>query len=90
MYPENLKKEYIPPEVFAFFDKMYDLTISDKDLFSGKLDFQIGDCPGVIGYGGIHAAIPNYFFDEAESGNRVIRNKDVASYRRRRSYRYVL
>lgn len=80
VYPENLKKEYIPPEVFAFFDKMYDLTISDKDLFSGKLDFQIGDCPGVIGYGGIHAAIPNYFFDEAESGNRVIRNKDVASY----------
>ena len=80
VYPENLKKEYIPPEVFAFFDKMYDLTISDKDLFSGKLEFQIGDCPGVAGYGGIHAAIPNYFFDEAESGDRVIRNKDVASY----------
>ena len=67
VYPENLKKEYIPPEVFAFFDKMYDLTISDKDLFSGKLDFKIGDCPGVVGYGGIHAAIPNYFFDESES-----------------------
>lgn len=80
VYPEKLKKEYIPPEVFAFFDKMYDLTISDKDLFSGKLDFQIGECPGVVGYGGIHAAIPNYFFEETEDGNRVIRNKDVASY----------
>lgn len=78
-YPENLKREYIPPEVFAFFDKMYDLSISDKDIFSGKLEFQIGDCPGVVGYGGIHAAIPNYFFEETDDG-RVIRNKDVASY----------
>lgn len=77
-YPDNLKKEYIPPEVFEFFDKMYDPEISDKDLFSGKLTFQIGDCPGVIGYGGIHAAIPNYFFEEKDG--RVIRNKDVASY----------
>lgn len=78
VYPDNLKKEYIPPEVFAFFDKMYDPSISDKDLFGGKLDFQIGECPGVVGYGGIHAAIPNYFFEE--TGDRVIRNKDVASY----------
>lgn len=78
VYPENLKREYIPPEVFAFFDKMYDSSISDKELFSGKLEFQIGDCPGVVGYGGIHAAIPHYFFEE--TGDRVIRNKDVASY----------
>ena len=78
VYPEKLLREYIPPEVFAFFDKMYDPSISDKDLFSGKLDFKIGDCPGVVGYGGIHAAIPNYFFEESE--NRIIRNKDVASY----------
>ena len=77
-HPDNLKKEYIPSEVFEFFDKMYDPEISDKDLFSGKLTFQIGDCPGVIGYGGIHAAIPNYFFEEKDG--RVIRNKDVASY----------
>lgn len=78
VYPENLKREYIPPEVFAFFDKMYDPSISDKELFSGKMEFQIGDCPGVVGYGGIHAAIPHYFFEE--TGDRVIRNKDVASY----------
>lgn len=78
VYPDNLKKEYIPSEVFAFFDKMYDPSISDKDLFGGKLEFQIGECPGVVGYGGIHAAIPNYFFEE--TGDRVIRNKDVASY----------
>lgn len=78
VYPENLKQEYIPQEIFDFFDKMYDPEISDKELFSGKQEFTIGDCPGVVGYGGIHAAIPNYFFEETES--RVIRNKDVASY----------
>lgn len=77
-YPENLKREYIPQEVFDFFDKMYDPSISDKELFSGKLDFSVGDCPGVIGYGGIHAAIPNYIFEQ--SGERRIINKDVASY----------
>lgn len=78
VYPENLKREYIPQEVFDFFDKMYDPTIPDKELFSGKLEFSVGECPGVVGYGGIHAAIPNYFFEE--SGDRVIKNKDVASY----------
>ena len=78
VYPENLKREYIPQEVFDFFNKMYDPEFSDKEIFSGKLKFQIGDCPGVVGYGGIHAAIPNYFFEEHD--HRVIRNKDVASY----------
>lgn len=78
VYPENLKREYIPQEVFDFFDKMYDPSIPDKELFSGKLEFSVGECPGVVGYGGIHAAIPNYFFEETE--DRVIKNKDVASY----------
>ena len=78
VYPPNLKHEYIPQEVFDFFDRMYDPEISDKELFSDKQTFSIGDCPGVVGYGGIHAAIPNYFFVETE--DRVIRNKDVASY----------
>lgn len=78
VYPENLKREYIPQEIFDFFDRMYDPSISDKELFSDKQTFSIGDCPGVVGYGGIHAAIPNYFFTESE--DRVIRNKDVASY----------
>ena len=78
VYPENLKREYIPQEIFDFFGRMYDSSISDKELFSDKQTFSIGDCPGVVGYGGIHAAIPNYFFTESE--DRVIRNKDVASY----------
>ena len=78
VYPENLRREYIPPEVFAFFDKMYDMSISDKDLFSGKLELYIGECPVTIGYGGIHGAIPNFMWEEDE--DRVTKNKDVGSY----------
>lgn len=77
-YPEKLKREYIPQEVFDFFDLMYDESLTDKEVFSGKMEFKIGECPGVVGYGGIHAAIPNYFFEEHD--HRVIKNKDVASY----------
>ena len=63
-YPDNLLKEYIPQEVFDYFNKMYDPNISDTDLFSEKLDIQIGECPVRIGYGGIHGAIPNYIWEE--------------------------
>ena len=77
-YPENLLREYIPQEVFDFFDKMYDPEISDKELFSGKLKLSIGECPVTIGYGGIHGAIPNFIWEESETS--VIRNKDVGSY----------
>lgn len=77
-YPENLLREYIPQEVFDFFDKMYDPEISDKELFSGKLKLFIGECPVTIGYGGIHGAIPNFIWEESETS--VIRNKDVGSY----------
>lgn len=78
VYPENLRREFIPPEVFAFFDKMYDMSVSDKDLFSGKLELYIGECPVTLGYGGIHGAIPNFMWEEDE--NRRTRNKDVGSY----------
>lgn len=64
VYPENLKREYIPQEIFDFFDKMYDPSVSDKELFGGKLELSIGECPVTIGYGGIHGAIPNLFWDE--------------------------
>lgn len=78
VYPDNLRKEFIPPEVFAFFDKMYDLSISDSELFKGKLNLMIGECPVTLGYGGIHGAIPNFFWEE--SGDRGIWNEDVGSY----------
>lgn len=78
VYPDNLRKEYIPPEVFAFFDRMYDETIPDSELFKGKFNLNIGECPVTLGYGGIHGAIPNFFWEETE--NRGIWNEDVGSY----------
>lgn len=77
-YPENLRREYIPQEVFDFFDRMKDDSLSDKEVFTGKLNISIGECPVTIGYGGIHGAIPNFLWQEGKG--RIIRNYDVASY----------
>ena len=77
-YPDNLRKEFIPQEVFDFFNKMYDPSVSDDELFKGKLNLNIGECPITIGYGGIHGAIPNFFWEESE--DRGIWNEDVGSY----------
>ena len=63
-YPDNLRREYIPQEVFDFLDRMKDDRLSDKDVFTGKLNISIGDCPVTIGYGGIHGAIPNFMWKE--------------------------
>lgn len=77
-YPENLKREYIPKEVFDFFDRLQDMSIPSEIIFSEKKELAVGECPITIGYGGIHGAIPNYMFKETEE--RVIVNKDVGSY----------
>lgn len=63
-YPDNLRKEFIPDEVFHFFNRLYDSTIPDEEIFKSKLQLNIGECPVVIGFGGVHAAIPNYQFRE--------------------------
>lgn len=78
VYPSNLRKEYIPKEVFEFFDRLYDKSISDEEIFKTKLKLMIGDCPITLGFGGIHGAIPNFFWEESES--RGIWNEDVGSY----------
>lgn len=78
VYPTNLKREYIPNEVFAFFDKLKDKTIPDEEIFSSKLEFKIGECEVTVAYGGIHGAIPTY--REKSTETRSIRNQDVASY----------
>lgn len=70
-YPDKLLREYIPQEVFDFFDRMHDPGVSDLELFGGKdehgnkvegakLEIMVGDCPCTIAYGGIHGAIPTY------------------------------
>ena len=77
-YPENLRREYIPQEVFDFFDRLYDKNIPDEELFKSKLNITVGGCPVTLGFGGIHGAIP--FHQEEEINGRLIRNYDVASY----------
>ena len=77
-YPDNLRREYIPQEVFDFFDRLYDKKIPDDELFKSKLNIFVGECPVTLGFGGIHGAIP--FYQEEENENRLIRNYDVASY----------
>ena len=77
-YPENLQREYIPQEVFDFFNRLYDKSIPDDELFKSKLNIIVGDCPVTLGFGGIHGALP--FHQEEEKNGRLIRNYDVASY----------
>ena len=77
-YPANLRREYIPKEVFDFFDRLYDKSIPDDELFKSKLNLTVGGCPVTLGFGGIHGAIP--FHQEEEINGRLIRNYDVASY----------
>lgn len=78
VYPDNLRREFIPDEVFEFFDKLKDKSISDEEVFKEKLKLMIGECPVTIAYGGIHGAIPNFFWEESEE--RGIWNEDVGSY----------
>ena len=88
-YPDKLLREYIPQEVFDFFDRLHDPAIPNIDLFGGydehgkkikgaSLEVRLGDCIITLAYGGIHGAIPNYV--EIATDDRSIRNKDVASY----------
>ena len=78
VYPDNLRREFIPNEVFEFFDKLKDKSISNEEVFKEKLKLMIGECPVTIAYGGIHGAIPNFFWEETEE--RGIWNEDVGSY----------
>ncbi len=78
VYPTNLKKEYVPDEVFKFFDRLKDKSISDEEAFDSQLKLEIGGCPTTIGFGGIHGSVANYI--ESASDDRVIENDDVASY----------
>lgn len=76
-YPDNLDKSLIPTEVLAFFDRLKDKSITDKELFSSKLTIDVDGGEAVIGFGGIHHAQTPY--QEVATGTRVIRNFDVAS-----------
>ena len=77
-YPAKLRREYIPAEVFEFFDRMHDPSLTDEEVFSSKLEIKVGDCPVTLAYGGIHGAIPCYS-EECQETRHII-NEDVASY----------
>lgn len=77
VYPKNLNKSLIPTAVIDFFERMHDMSITDKELFSSKLSLTVDGAEAVIGFGGIHHAQPNY--RETATDTRVIRNFDVAS-----------
>lgn len=76
--PDNLLTQYVPQEVFDFFARMKDPSLTDEEVFKSKLKLTIGSCPVTIAYGGIHGAIPNFMWKE--SPGDLIRNYDVASY----------
>ncbi len=88
-YPDKLLREYIPQEVFDFFDnsmtpQSQTLTCSAATMNTARkikgasLEIRLGECIITLAYGGIHGAIPNYV--EIATVERSIRNKDVASY----------
>lgn len=80
VYPNNLLREYIPKEVFDFFDRLHDNTVKSDEIFSEKLSFTIGRCCVTIRYGGIHGAIPNFEWSKLKNKHEVIVNVDVDGY----------
>lgn len=78
VFPDNVLYEYIPKEVYEFFDAIHDLSIPSSEYFKRKLNIMVGVCPVTMAFGGIHGAIPKY--KEVSTATRRIRNKDVASY----------
>lgn len=77
-YPKTLLRQYIPDEVFRFFDGIHDMSIPSHVYFKTDLEIMVGECPVTLAFGGIHGAIPKY--REESTATRKIRNKDVASY----------
>jgi hypothetical protein len=47
--------------------RMHDPELSDDEVFKSKLEFRLQDMACVIGYGGIHGALPNYMEVSEES-----------------------
>ena len=77
-YPDNLLREYVPQEVFEFFDRVGDPSVPDEELWKSKLEIEVGGCPVTLGFGGIHGALPKWK-GESDSKMQLV-NADVASY----------
>lgn len=77
VFPTNVLWEYIPPEVYEFFDRIHNKSIPDDELWKSSLEFYIGDMLVKIGWGGVHGALSCYI-EEATTG-RLLLNDDVSS-----------
>lgn len=78
IYPDNLLREYIPQGVFDYFNRIYDKSISDEELFKAKYESSIGDCSYTLGFGGIHGCLGKVILSSTEG--EKLANDDVASY----------
>jgi hypothetical protein len=79
-YPSNIRREYIPNELIDFINRIYDKTLTDKEVFNGrKLVLNIGGCDITIANGGIHGSIPQYDSNDLPSG-RVLLILDVSGF----------
>lgn len=58
--PENLRTDYIPDEVEEFFEAIHNPEVPDEELWKRKLQIDVGGCPVVLAFGGIHGAVPRY------------------------------
>lgn len=76
-FPDRLDYDMIPKEVIEFFERIGDESVPDEELFSSTLEIEIGGCPVVYAFGGIHGAIPKY--QERAGDGRLILNYDVSS-----------
>lgn len=77
VYPENLRKHLIPPEILAFFEQIWDKSIPDDVLFKKKFTITIGDCECTYAWGGVHGSVVKFHLKA--DGNIVIQNRDVGS-----------
>lgn len=78
VFPSNLDLKRLPLTVIGFFKRVRDESIPDEELWTSKLNIDVGGCPVVLGFGGIHGALPTYREEATE--DRCILNIDVASY----------
>ena len=85
-YPDNLLKEFIPDDVFTFFNRLQDNELSDDEVFKTQYKGNIGNCSYTLGFGGIHGDCGNIIIDStndkvAGTNDEIeIINEDVGSY----------
>lgn len=60
-----------------FFEQIRDLSIPDEILFKRKLEINIGGCPCVYAWGGVHGSMEQYYAESTD--DVVIQNRDVSS-----------